>query len=192
MQIASMSSKVTALMLMKKILVGNILWRWSETAAWDSSSVFEVMCMRNNDSLLIWWLRCSDNQEDGIFRELIIKAQGINYCQEMGISSVVHEDLGTARQQMNGLAEAAGKISQERKMMKIRGRCNYSSSPPARSLRAANSLLNLFRCSVNNWIVVVCFLMLMQHTVPSMGVTQKMRYSAGLGRGSFKISRLLG
>lgn len=188
MQIASVSSKVTALMLMKKILVGNILWRWSETAAWDSSSVFEVTCTRNNDSPLIWWLRCSDNQEDGIFRELIIKAQGINYCQEMGISSVVHEDLETARQQMNGLAEAAGKISQEGKMMKIRGRCNYSSSPPpARSLRAANSLLNSLW-----WIVVVCFLMMMQHTVPSMGVTQKMRYSAGLGRGSFKISRLLG
>jgi hypothetical protein len=112
-------------------------------------------------------------------------------CQEMGISSVSHEDLDTARQQMNGLAEAAGKVSQER--MKIRGRCNYGSSPPpARSLRAANFLLNLFRCSVNNWIVVVCFLMMVQHTVPSMGVTQKMRYSAGLGRGSFKISRLLG
>lgn len=111
----------------------------------------------------------------------------------MGISSVVHEDLETARQQMNGLAEATGKTSQERKLMKIRGRCNYSSSPPpARTLRAANSLLNLFRCSVNNWIVVVCFLMMMQHTVTSMGVTQRMRYSAGLGRGSFKISRLLG
>lgn len=40
-----------SLMLMKKILVGNILWGWSETAAWDSSSVFEVMYMRNNDSL---------------------------------------------------------------------------------------------------------------------------------------------
>lgn len=113
----------------------------------------------------------------------------------MGISNVVHEDWETARQQMNGLAEAGGKMSQE-KIVKIRGRCNCncnSRAPPARSIRAANSPLNLFRCSVNNWIVVVCCLMMMQHTVTSVDVmTQKMSYSTGLVRGSFKISRLRG